>query len=109
MASIQSRMNKNGEIISYTIRVYQGYDKSGKRLKPRLLTWKPPSGLTQKQIEREVKKVAEQFEEQCQHGLISNDPKLTLNDFAPQYFDIVQDSLSPVTFEFYKWCVEHHI
>ena len=33
MANITPRKNKNGEITSYTIRVYHGYDGEGKRLK----------------------------------------------------------------------------
>jgi len=109
MASIQSRKNKNGEIISYIIRVYQGYDKSGKRLKPHSMTYKPKPGMSAKQIERELNKISVQFEQQCLNGLISNDPKLTLNDFIPQYFDIVKESLSPATYEFYQRCVEIHI
>ena len=107
--AITPRKNSKGEIISYVIRVYKGYDKAGRRLKPHTMTWKPEVGMTKKQIEREVNKVAMQFEEQCENGLVSNDPKLLLKDFIPQYFDIVEDSLSPVTFQFYKNCVATHI
>lgn len=109
MASITSRKNKDGEVISYAIRVYQGYDKSGKRLKPHTMTYKPKPGMSEKQIERELNKIAVQFEEQCKNGLISNNPKLTLDDFVPQYFEIVKESLSPATYEFYQRCVEQHI
>jgi len=109
MASITNRKNKDGEIISYTIRVYQGYDKGGKRLKPHSMTYKPKPGMSAKQVERELTKVAAKFEEQCLHGLISSDPKLTLGDFIPQYFDIVKESLSPTTYQFYERCVEVHI
>lgn len=34
MANISSRKDKDGNIISYRIRVYHGYDSKGKRLKP---------------------------------------------------------------------------
>ena len=34
MASISTRKNKNGEIISYRIRVSRGYDVKGNKLKP---------------------------------------------------------------------------
>jgi integrase len=107
--AITPRKNAKGEIVSYYIRVYKGYDKAGRRLKPYTMTWKPEAGMTKKQIEREVNKVAMQFEEQCESGLITSSPKLLLNDFIPQYFDIVEDSLSPVTFQFYKNCVATHI
>lgn len=33
MVSISARKNKKGVITSYTIRVYNGYDNNGKRLK----------------------------------------------------------------------------
>ena len=39
MAAITPRKNKSGEIFSYTIRVYRGYDSSGKRLKPYTMTY----------------------------------------------------------------------
>ena len=109
MASIQKRMNKDGEVISYLIRVYHGYDKRGKRLKPHTMTYKPKSGMSDKQIERELNKVSVQFEQQCLTGLMSSDPKLTLSDFLPQYFEIVKESLSPATYEFYQRCTDTHI
>ena len=58
MATITPRKNKNGEIISYTIRVYRGYGSNGERLKPYTMTYKPASGLTAKQIERELNRQA---------------------------------------------------
>ncbi len=41
MPNITPRKNKNGEITSYTIRVYHGYDSKGKRLKPYTMSYKP--------------------------------------------------------------------
>ena len=109
MASINPRKNKDEEIISYTIRVYQGYDSGGKRLKPHTTTYKPKAGMSAKQIEKELAQTAFQFEEQCKNGLISSNPKLTLNDFLPQYFDIMKERLSPTTYEFYERVAELHI
>ena len=54
MPNITPRKNKNGEITSYTIRVYHGYDGAGKRLKPYTMSWKPAPNMTQKQIEKEL-------------------------------------------------------
>ena len=34
MANITPRRNKKGEVTSYTIRVFRGYDNHGKQLKP---------------------------------------------------------------------------
>ena len=54
MPSITPRKNKDGDIISYTIRVYHGYDSQGKRLKPYTMTYKPAPNMTAKQIEKEL-------------------------------------------------------
>lgn len=68
MPNITPRKNKNGEITSYTIRVYHGYDSNGKRLKPYTMSYKPAQGMTSKQIEKEVQRQALLFEEQCKLG-----------------------------------------
>lgn len=68
MANITPRKNKNGEITSYTIRVYHGYNSEGKRLKPYTISYKPAPGMTAKQIEKEVQRQALLFEEQCKLG-----------------------------------------
>lgn len=69
MANIAPRRNKNGEITSYTIRVYHGYDSEGNRLKPYTMSYKPAPGMTAKQIERELNKTVVMFEEQCRQGI----------------------------------------
>lgn len=106
MASITPRKNKNGEIISYTIRVYRGYDSNGERLKPYTMTYKPASGLTAKQIERELNKQAVQFEEKCKNGLVSSAASLKLADFAPVYLSAVKETLSPVCFSAYSRVID---
>ncbi len=68
MPNITPRKNKNGEITSYTIRVYHGYDSNGKRLKPYTMSYKPAPNMTAKQIEKEVQRQAMLFEEQCRLG-----------------------------------------
>ena len=68
MASITPRKNKDGSITSYTIRVYHGYDGSGKRLKPYTMSYKPAPGMTTRQIEKEVQRQALKFEEQIKNG-----------------------------------------
>ena len=70
MANIQPRTNKNGEIISYSIRVHKGRDIiTGKQLKPYIMTWKVPGGLSQKTAEKEVRKQAILFEKECKDGV----------------------------------------
>ena len=64
MANITPRINKNGEITSYTIRVYHGCDSKGKRLKPYTMSYKPAPGMTSKQIEKEVQRQAVRLPEE---------------------------------------------
>lgn len=101
MASITERKNKSGEIISYTIRVYRGYDSSGKRLKPYTMTYKPESGMTPKQIEKELNRRAVQFEDECKTGLVGTAASLKLSDFAPIYLSSMQEKLSPTVYGSY--------
>lgn len=72
MPNITPRKNKDGEIISYRIRVAAGYSASGEKIKPYEMTWKPAPGMTQKQIEKELNRQATLFEEQCRLGLNGN-------------------------------------
>lgn len=49
MASVTPRKNKQGEIISYQIKVTRGRDKvTGKQLTPFTMTYTPPGRLEQK-------------------------------------------------------------
>lgn len=61
MATIRKRNN------TYQIRVSAGYGIDGKQIVYQK-TWKPESGMTQKQIEKELQRVAVLFEEQCATG-----------------------------------------
>lgn len=91
MPTITPRKNKNGEITSYTIRVYHGYDGAGKRLKPYSMSWKPAQGMTQKQIEKELNRQAVQFEEQCRIGY-ALDNKQTFAEYAEYVLKCKADS-----------------
>lgn len=83
MANITKRKD------SYLIRVSCGYDTNGKQI-IKCTTWKPPQGMTKRQTERELQKQALEFEERCQNGLVSNNPRLTFAEFVPEYLKIVQ-------------------
>lgn len=101
MPTITPRKNKNGEITSYTIRVYRGYDQSGNRLKPFTTSYKPPKDLTPRQAEKEAQKFADKFENECLHFGEANS-SLRLSDFVPKYLDVAQGTLSPTTYEYYQ-------
>ena len=102
MANITKRGN------SYLIRVSEGYDSAGKKLY-KSMTWRPDPKLTPKQIEKELNRVAVQFEERVKSGLESNDPRLTLADFVPQYLAIKKGTLSPITYERYEHTINRII
>lgn len=106
MAAITPRKNKSGEIISYTIRVYRGYDSSGNRLKPYTMTYKPEPGMTAKQVEKELNRRAVQFEDECKNGLIGTAAALKLADFAPIYLSSMQEKLSPTVYGSYVHILE---
>lgn len=101
MANITPRRDKNGNITSYTIRVYHGYDSSGKRLKPFTTSYKPPKGLTAKQADKEAARFANDFENECLHYGEANS-SMRLTDFVPKYLEVAKSTISPATYEFYK-------
>lgn len=102
MAGIVPRKNKQGKIVSYRIRVYRGYSDTGEKLKPFETTWQVPEGWTEKRIQRELQKVAADFENKCLNGDISaaGDPKLS--EFCQTYLTIQQNHLAPRTLEYYS-------
>lgn len=87
MASIREYKNKEGKVVSYDIRVYKGRDSYGKPLKPYLLTWKVPEGLTEKQIEKELNRQAVLFEQQCKQGLVA-DSKFTFEKYSQYVIEL---------------------
>jgi len=108
MAYIDPRTNKDGEIISYRIRVSKGYDAEGKRLKPYFMTWVPPKGLSKRQIQAELQRQAVLFEEKCKGGEVT-DCNMKLRDFIPEYLDTVSVTMSPTTLHFYQQVINNHI
>ena len=81
MANITSRKNKNGEIISYQIRVFRGRNADGTRLKDYIMTWKPIPGMTKRQIAKELERQATLFEKACKQGQVSTE-KPTFEKYA---------------------------
>ena len=52
MAYIQPRKDKDGNVISYSIRVFKGYAPNGEQLKPYTATFKVDKNKTAKQNEK---------------------------------------------------------
>lgn len=93
---------------SYTIRVSCGRDVNGHKI-TRTLSWKPERPMTEKQIQKELNRVAVEFEEKVKSGLIGNDLRLTFADFVPQYLEIIKPSLSPYTYQAYDRLLKKYI
>ena len=82
MANVQARKNKEGVVISYSIRVYRGRDAAtGKQLTPYACTWRVPEGWGEKRARREAQRQAVLFEQRCRQGAVA-DGKVTFGDYA---------------------------
>ena len=72
MANIQPRKNKEGKIISYSIRVFKGRDINGKQLKPYTKTFFFDEKWSEKKIQAELQKAATLFENECKNGIVAD-------------------------------------
>lgn len=83
--TIEPRKNRNGEIISYRIRVAAGLDSTGKQVR-REMSWKPPASLTARQAQAELRRVASEFEQQVRYGY-QTDNKKKFGEYAQMVID----------------------
>lgn len=68
MASIQERRDKEGRLISYSIRVHRGRDAEGKQLKPWTATFTVEPTWTEKSARKKAEAFAATFEKECREG-----------------------------------------
>lgn len=80
MANIQERRNKDGQLISYSIRVHCGRDAEGKQLKPFTANKGEPT-WSEKTARKKTEAYAAIFEEQCKSGLAS-DARKTFQEYC---------------------------
>lgn len=99
-------IRKRGE--TYQIRVSLGYDANNKQIE-KSLTWKPTHGMTEKQIKKELARVALEFENKIQNGEMIDAKNLRLSQFCDQYLDMVDDNLAPNTKHFYTRIINDYI
>ena len=98
MATIRER---NG---AYQIRVSLGYDMKGKQI-IKTMSWKPVSGMTKKQITKELERQKILFEEKCQSGLIT-DGTIRFAEYAALWMGINENNLAPKTIARYHALLE---
>ncbi len=106
MANITRREGKNG--VSYRIKASCGYDRNGRQI-VKSKTWKPSEGMTKRQIEKELNRVAVEFENKVVNGMVADSSSIKLADFCDEYLKIAKDTLSPTTLEFYKNVIDSRI
>lgn len=68
MANIQERRNKDGKLISYSIRIHRGYGPDGKQLKPWTATFEVSPTWTEKSAKKKAEAFAATFEKECREG-----------------------------------------
>ena len=95
MANIQKRKG------SYKITVSAGRDMSGKQIRY-YMTWTPPAEMTERQAEKEVQKIAADFERKIDGGFSSFENK-TFAEYADYVLQLkAQSGVKPKTIERYK-------
>lgn len=75
-------IRKRGD--SYQIRVSDGYDAKGNH-KEQSMTWKPPYGMTEKQIQKELNRQVVMFEEKVKGGFKTVSVKF--EDLSEEWFE----------------------
>lgn len=75
MANIQERRNKEGKLISYSVRVHRGRDAEGKQLKPYTTTFEVSPTWTEKTARKKAEAFAATFEKECKSGLRTDSRK----------------------------------
>lgn len=107
MASISKRTDKNGNVVSYRIRVSAGYNVDGTKRKPFETTFKPDSGLTKKQIEKALNAFVVDFEQQCRAGLVG-DARQKFQQYAEYCLELWETAgtLKASTLALYRYYLE---
>lgn len=95
MATIKKRGN------SFLIRVSCGYDVNGRQI-VQSTTWTPEKQYTERQLQKQLQKIATEFEQKVKSGKVGNGGNVKLVDFVPQFLQNVSNSLAVTTVDEYK-------
>ena len=72
MANLQERRNKDGKLISYSIRVHRGRGPDGRQLKPWTTSFPVSPTWTEKSARKKAEAFAATFEKECKSGITSD-------------------------------------
>lgn len=102
MATIEKRGS------SYRITASAGYDVKGKQIRKRM-TWTPPAGITAKKEEKEVNRIAVEFENSVTSGHYIDSKNIKFSDWCAEYLETVKSRLAPRTWASYKKDIDARI
>lgn len=87
MANIQERRDKNGKLISYSIRVFRGRDAYGKQLKPWTATFDVSPTWKEESARKKAEAFAATFEKECREGTTS-DSRRKFSEYCDYVIDL---------------------
>ena len=87
MANIQERRDKNGKLISYSIRVHRGRGADGKQLKPWTATFYVSPTWKEETARKKAEAFAATFEKECREGT-ATDTRLKFSDYTNYVLDM---------------------
>ena len=87
MANIQERRDKDGKLVSFSIRVFRGRGADGKQLKPWTATFDVQHTWTEKGARKKAEAFAATFEKECKSGLAS-DTRLRFDEYCDYVIDL---------------------
>lgn len=87
MANIQPRYDRNGKLISFSIRVFRGRDANGDQLKPWTTTYEVSPNQKEDAARKKAQAFADQFEKECKAG-IAADTRLRFDEYSKYVIDL---------------------
>ena len=72
MANLQERRDKDGKLVSYSIRVHRGRGADGRQLKPWTATFKVQPTWSEKTARKKAEAFAATFEKECREGVTTD-------------------------------------
>lgn len=81
MANIQERRNKEGKLVSFSIRVHRGRGADGKQLKPYTTTFEVKPTWTEASARKKAAAFAATFEKSCREGT-ATDTRLKFSEYC---------------------------
>ena len=87
MANLQERRDKNGRLISYSIRVHRGRGADGKQLKPWTATFEVSPTWKEESARKKAEAFAATFEKECREGTTS-DSRRKFSEYCDYVIDL---------------------